>query len=153
MQVYKNSQDYEKMLDLLNGLLSGFQIYYQNLRGFHWNIKGEKFFELHEKFESWYDDAAEKIDEIAERILALNGVPLHDYGDYLKQSPVSPVKKVSDARTAMETVRSNMETLLQKEREILDLASENGDEGTLALMSEYISEQEKLLWMLNAYLS
>ena len=52
----------------LNGLLANFQIYYQNLRGLHWNIKGKNFFELHVKFEEFYTDSQVKIDDIAERI-------------------------------------------------------------------------------------
>ena len=59
----------------LHQLLADFQVHYTNLRGMHWNIKGHGFFVLHEKFESMYDDTAEKIDEIAERILMLGGVP------------------------------------------------------------------------------
>lgn len=55
----------------LNELLADYQIFYMNVRGFHWNIKGDKFFELHVKFEEFYDDLALKIDEVAERILML----------------------------------------------------------------------------------
>ena len=55
----------------LNELLANFQVYYQNLRGLHWNIKGKSFFELHVKFEELYTDSQEKIDMIAERILTL----------------------------------------------------------------------------------
>ncbi|CSB35320.1 starvation-inducible DNA-binding protein [Vibrio cholerae] len=42
--------------------------------------------------------------------------------------------------------------LLHQQRDILELAGETGDEGTSALMSDYIREQEKLVWMLNAWL-
>ena len=52
-------------------LLADFQVYYTNLRGFHWNIKGHGFFVLHGKFEDMYNNAAEKVDELAERILML----------------------------------------------------------------------------------
>ena len=34
----------------LNTLLSNFQVYYQNLRGIHWNIRGKRFFDLHVNF-------------------------------------------------------------------------------------------------------
>ena len=61
----------------LNQLLADYQVFYQNLRGLHWNIKGKEFFELHVKFEEYYDDAVTKIDEIAERILTLEGEPFH----------------------------------------------------------------------------
>jgi len=59
----------KKLADLLNVLLANYQLFYINSRGFHWNIKGEKFFELHLKFEELYTDTQLKIDEIAERIL------------------------------------------------------------------------------------
>ncbi|MFP3527074.1 ferritin-like domain-containing protein, partial [Pantoea sp. SIMBA_072] len=58
----------EQLGDKLNELLSNYQVFYMNVRGFHWNIKGERFFELHAKFEETYDDLLLKIDEIAERI-------------------------------------------------------------------------------------
>ena len=58
----------------LQQLLADFQIHYANLRGFHWNIKGHGFFVLHGKFEDLYNGAAEKVDEIAERILMLGGI-------------------------------------------------------------------------------
>ena len=60
----------------LNDLLANYQLFYQNLRGLHWNIKGKEFFELHLKFEELYEDAVIKVDEIAERILTLEGDPL-----------------------------------------------------------------------------
>ena len=64
-----DKKDTEKLVSELNGLLANFQIYYQNLRGLHWNIKGKNFFELHVKFEEFYTDSQVKIDDIAERIL------------------------------------------------------------------------------------
>lgn len=67
------------LVNSLNGLLANFQIYYQNLRGLHWNIKGKNFFELHVKFEEFYTDSHVKVDAIAERILTLQGKPLHTF--------------------------------------------------------------------------
>ena len=71
------------IIDSLQQLLADYQIYYANLRGFHWNIKGHDFFVLHSKFEEMYNDTAEKIDAIAERILQLGGTPANKYSDYL----------------------------------------------------------------------
>ena len=62
------------VVSALHSLLADFQVFYTNLRGFHWDIEGHGFFVLHGKFEELYDDAAEKADQIAERILML-GVP------------------------------------------------------------------------------
>src|SRR5687768_11555166 len=70
----------------LNILLSNFQVYYQNLRGIHWNIRGKRFFDLHVKFEELYNDAQLKIDMIAERVLTLGGIPLHTLEDYVSNN-------------------------------------------------------------------
>ncbi len=136
----------------LNGLLADYQVFYQNLRGFHWNIKGKSFFEMHEKFEKYYNDANEKIDEIAERILTLEVEPKHTFSAYLQASSIEEAQGVGDGGQAVGLIVQTLSALLVKEREILSLAGEAGDEGTVALMSEYISETEKSLWMLNSYL-
>ncbi len=136
----------------LNRLLADYQLYYQNLRGLHWNIKGREFFELHLKFEEFYNDAVIKVDEVAERVLTLGGEPLHTFTDYLETSEIKQEKSVTDGVEGVRIVVQNLSVLIAKEREILDLAGDAKDEGTISLMSDYISETEKTLWMLNAYL-
>lgn len=142
----------DKLAEELNVLLANYQLYYQNLRGFHWNIKGPAFFELHLKFEELYDDAVLKIDEIAERILTLGATPLHTYSAYLKHSVIKEASNVTDGEGTVSTTLSNLKTLLETERKILDLSADAGDEGTNSLMSDYITQQEKVVWMLSAYL-
>ena len=142
----------ENLVVVLNELLANYQMFYQNLRGFHWNIKGREFFELHTKFEEFYDDAFIKIDEIAERILTLEGEPLRTYTDYLKISNIKEAKNVTNGVEGVKIIVDNFSTIITTEREILDLAGDANDEGTVSLMSDYISQTEKTLWMLNSYL-
>lgn len=136
----------------LNVLLADYQMFYQNLRGFHWNIKGKEFFELHLKFEEFYNDAVVKVDEIAERILTLEGEPLHTFSAYLQVSEIQEEKGVTNGVKGLEIIVRNFSVLILKEREILNLAADASDEGTVSLMSDYISETEKTLWMLHSYL-
>ena len=136
----------------LNILLANYQLFYINARGFHWNITGNKFFELHVKFEELYNDALIKVDEIAERVLTLGQTPLHTFSDYIKYSHIKESKNISDGEKAVKEVLNGFKTLLAVERELLDLSADAGDEGTNALMSDYIREQEKLVWMYSAYL-
>lgn len=135
----------------LQQLLSDFQVYYANLRGFHWNIKGHDFFVLHSKFEELYNDAAEKVDEIAERILQLGGTPANKYSDYLKMSQVKEIDKVSNGEEALNHILEAYGYLIGEERKLLAVASQANDEVTVALMSDYLKEQEKMVWMLTAY--
>lgn len=136
----------------LNTLLANYQMFYQNLRGFHWNIQGPEFFELHVKFEELYDDAVLKVDEIAERILTLGGTPYHTFTAYLNHSTIKEAENVNDGKGTVTTTLSNFKTLLEIERKILELAGEAGDEGTNSQMSDYITQQERTVWMLSAYL-
>lgn len=143
----------EKLAASLNDLLANYQIFYMNARGFHWNIKGEKFFELHLKFEELYSDALIKIDEIAERILTLGYTPVHNYSQYIKTSKIQERNNVTDGTVAVEYVLSGLKTLIVKERELLTMSAKADDEGTNALMSDYIPAQEKLVWMYSAFLN
>ncbi len=136
----------------LNELLANYQVFYMNSRGFHWNITGDNFFELHLKFEELYNDSLVKIDEIAERILTLGCVPLHTYSDYSGVSKIAAAKNVTSGNKAIREILKGYEILLPLERELLDLSGKSNDEGTNALMSDYIREQEKLVWMYSAYL-
>jgi starvation-inducible DNA-binding protein len=152
-QIGLESTSTAKLADQLNDLLANYQVFYMNVRGFHWNIRGDKFFELHIKFEELYTDALVKIDEIAERILTLGYTPTHSFSDYIKISSVKEIMHVSDGVKAVESVLSGFKVLLIKERALLKLSSETDDEGTNALMSDYIREQEKQVWMYTSFLS
>lgn len=142
----------ETLAKRLNDLLANYQMFYMNLRGYHWNIKGEKFFELHVKFEELYTDAQLKIDEIAERVLTLGFIPMHSYRQYMETSTIDEARNVTDAREIVTNILDSFSNLIQVERDLLDLSAEANDEGTNALMSDYIRETEKLVWMYSAYL-
>ena len=135
----------------LQQLLADFQVYYTNLRGFHWNIKGHDLFVLHSQFEKMYDDTAEKVDEIAERILMLGGTPANKFSDYLKVANINEVDKISNGEQALNNILQSISYLIGEERKILSIASQSGDEVTVSMMSDYLQEQEKLVWMLTAY--
>lgn len=137
----------------LEQLLAAYQVFYSNLRGFHWNIKGRDFFILHSKFEDLYNDVAEKVDEVAERILMLGGTPENRYSEYLKKSRIQEVAGVECGEEALKHILDTYALLIGEERQLLALASDCKDESTVALMSDYLKEQEKLVWMLVAWSS
>lgn len=141
-----------QLAEKLNELLANYQIFYMNVRGYHWNVKGPQFFQLHEKFEEFYTDLLVKVDEVAERILTLGHTPVHAYSDYVKLSRISEDKHVHDGQACVRGVLQGYQTLIELQRELLALASDADDEGTAAQAGDYIREQEKTVWMLDAYL-
>lgn len=140
-----------ELADKLNELLANYHIHYQDLRAFHWNIKGPNFFVLHPKFEELYTSALTKIDEIAERILTLGYIPLHTFTDYVRVSTIKEYQNLSSDRETVSATIDNISQIIKLEREILKLAGESNDEGTLGLISDDINEQEKTHWMLRAF--
>lgn len=142
----------KELAEKLNELLANYSIFYMNTRGLHWNISGEKFFELHLKFEELYNNLVLKIDEVAERVLTLGNTPMHAYADYIVTSEIKAIKNVSEGKIAVQHILDSFTIIITKQRTLLDLSAKANDEGTNALMSDYIREQEKLVWMYRAYL-
>ena len=112
----------EYLSEKLNELLANYSIFYQNTRGYHWNIKGEKFFELHLKFEELYNDLLLKIDELVERILTLGHSPKHNYSDYRTISKIKESSQVSDGVKAVENILSSFQTIIILQRELLTIS-------------------------------
>ncbi|KQS47792.1 MULTISPECIES: Dps family protein [Flavobacterium] len=142
----------EEISNDLNILLSSFQVYYQNLRGIHWNIRGKRFFDLHVKFEELYNDAQLKIDMIAERVLTIGGRPLHTFEDYMKNNKLKVGKNISVDEEAVHLIVTSLSDLLKIERDLLSKSADANDEGTNSMMSDFIKEQEKTIWMMKAWL-
>lgn len=143
-----NAKVADSVVKELQVLLADFQLFYTNLRGFHWNIKGPSFQQLHEQYEEMYDDTANKVDEVAERILMLGQTPVHTFSEYLKVSTIKETGVVSDSVEIAKIILDNLKALIAKERQILSIAGEGDDEATAAMMSDYIREQEKTIWLI-----
>ena len=147
-----NEAGTKKVIDSLQNLLADFQVYYTNLRSFHWNVKGKGFFRLHDQYEEMYTEVADQIDEIAERILMLGGTPENKFSNYLKTAQIKEVSAVNDADQTVKSTLESLSHLIASERKIVALADENDDEVTLGQMGDYLSAQEKQVWMLTAFL-
>ncbi|MGO1623804.1 MAG: Dps family protein [Psychrobacter sp.] len=151
-QIGLERADMSEVITKLNGLLSSYHIFYINVRGYHWNVKGEHFFTLHPKFEELYTELQVQIDEIAERILTLGGTPLHAYSDFAQHAGISEDKDVTDGTECVKGVVGGLQSLIEEQRQVSSLAEESDDQGSADLVDEYVQNQEKLIWMYNAFL-
>ncbi len=147
------SADADKIVKALKDLLANYQVFYTNVRGFHWDIQGHHFGPLHKNFEELYTELAERIDEVAERILVLGGSPDSGFSTYLKVAKVKEVKCGSCAWTAIQLILDDFKMIIQKERAAIELASGFSDEGTADLLTGFLREHEKRVWMYCAYLN
>lgn len=135
----------------LNKLLADYHIYYQKLRNFHWNVLGKNFFDLHAQFETLYNDAQHKIDEIAERILTLRYHPMSNLSEYLEISEITESSEIKSDFKMVGIILEDHKILLQQMSEVIKKAEEIGDEGTIDLIGAYVRELEKKSWMLDAW--
>ena len=137
----------------LNQLLADLHIYYMNLRGLHWNTQGKGFFQLHAEYENQYNDTAEKIDSVAERLLQLDSKPENRFSELLKAASLQEENyKVTDT-DGMQLILDTLKVLIAQERAVIAAAEEANDEVTIALMDDFLVGQEKAVWMVNAYLA
>src|SRR5690606_5794769 len=89
--------------DTLNKQIANWSVLYVKLHNYHWYVKGQQFFTLHAKFQELYEEAALHIDELAERLLALQGRPVARMSDYLQ---LASVKEATGSENAIEMVES-----------------------------------------------
>jgi hypothetical protein len=142
-----NEKKVQTVVDNLNILLADLQVFYTNMRGYHWNVKGPGFFQLHEKYEYVYNDLAAKIDEVAERIIQLGAVAENRFSEYLKIAEVKETAEVKPGSESFLFILDTYKTIIARERKIVELASEAGDDTTVAIMDDFLKGQEKAVWM------
>lgn len=143
--------EYQKVIDGLNGLLADATIFYQKLRHYHWNVDGRHFFELHEKFEELYTELAGSIDEIAERILMIEGVPLHTLKSMLEVAQMKEDESIPSAPEMVDSVMADIEALHERAGTVIATAEESDDRGTANLLDDLRDSMEKNLWMLRSW--
>jgi starvation-inducible DNA-binding protein len=141
----------KETVDKLNLLIADFTIFYQKLRHYHWNVKGEQFFMLHEKFEEMYTEVGDVIDELAERVVGLEAIPLHTLAHMLETTSLKEDQELpAPAKMATRTLK-DFEALNKRLLETIEFAEAAGDRTTVNLLDEIHDGLEAHAWMLLAW--
>lgn len=141
----------ENLVKQLNQNLADVQVLYVKLHNYHWNIKGPHFFGIHNVTEGYYDYLAKQYDDIAERILQIDGKPLTTMKDYLKESKIKEEEKSNfNAAEVLKSVIKDFNYMQKEFKKTSKVSDENGDLTTQALADENVAWLEKSLWMLKA---
>lgn len=142
-----------KLHQLLNVQVANWSVLYTKLHRFHWYVKGPQFFELHEKFEELYNEAANAVDEIAERLLTIGGQPAASLKEYLEIATISESNNEKTANDMVAALIADYKKLVEELKEIAEAADEQGDDPTNDLAIGLIANLEKHIWMLSAYIA
>lgn len=138
---------------MLNNLLADYMVYYQKLRNYHWNVKGKEFFKLHEKFEEAYNESAMFVDEIAERILALDATPYSTMADFVEHADLDEDHGSPGYEEMVRTLIEDIEKLNNKSYDITEGAEEHRDRTTANLLDDIVDAQEERKWMFKQFLA
>lgn len=141
----------DKVIAALHQLLADYHLYFANLRGYHWNVEGKAFFSLHAKFEELYDAAAEAIDEIAERLLQLDETPENRIDKLAAQAKLEAKGTPEPFEKMIDHVLEDLQYIIGSLRNLIDLSDEADDIVTNDILTGYLPDLEKNVWMLNAY--
>ena len=143
-----------KLQEKMNVYLANQQVMYLKLHNLHWYVKGQGFFTLHAKLEELYDQCADILDDVAERLLALGARPVASCKGALA---LTTVKELEDmpitSSETVQTLMTDISVLIRDTKEISDLANEAGDSVTAGQFDGYLAAYQKLHWMLQAFTS
>jgi len=147
-----NKVNTNSLQQVLNRQVANLNVLYVKLHNYHWYVKGEQFFSLHEKFEELYDDVTLKMDEVAERLLSIKGTPAATLKEYLELATIQEASGKEDTRGMVQTLIEDFATVSEELTEGIELAEEGSDQPTADLLTGIRSDLEKHQWMLRSFL-
>ncbi|WP_226034870.1 Dps family protein [Aquibacillus saliphilus] len=144
----------QKLVNFLNQELSNFAVLYIKLHRYHWFVQGRHFFKLHEVFEDLYNEAAQDLDEVAERILAIDGKPLATMHKFIKETTLQEAQADDKENEIINQLSEDYRTMINEIKETgIPLAEEINDQPTSDLLNDIRGRFEKHVWMLRAYIA
>jgi starvation-inducible DNA-binding protein len=136
----------------LRQLLIEYQIHYQKLRIYHWNVQGPEFFELHNEFENEYTKVQEQIDIIAERIRVFGQNPAISLTETIKNAKIQENVEAMNAKSMVLDILKDFGILHGTMLDVLDASFNIGDIATEKIITDFIQELEKRNWMFSSWL-
>lgn len=142
----------KNLIKELNKEVANLGVLYVKLHAYHWNVSGKQFKNLHELFEEYYNEVTEQLDEVAERVLQLEGYPLATLKEYLEVTTLNEATTKENTEEMIKEILNNFEQLNNEFKEIIKLAQELEDEVTADIFIGFQKTYQKNIWMLKATL-
>lgn len=142
----------EKVAKSLSILLSNYSVLYVKTQNFHWNLLGSGFFFLHKMFEEQYEDLAEAIDLVAERIRGLKFKAPGTMKEFLKMASLEEAPTHSTCKQMIQYLLNDHECIIDDLHQYIKEATDLGDEGSADLFIERVRVHEKTAWILRSHI-
>ncbi|CAG9622423.1 Dps family protein [Sutcliffiella rhizosphaerae] len=140
------------LTEAVNKQVANWSVLFIKLHNYHWFVKGPEFFTLHEKFEELYGEAATHIDELAERLLAIDGTPVGTMKEILEIATIKEAEGKETAEQMVHSIAEDFSILIEELKDGMQVAEEAGDETTGDMLLAIHQSVEKHNWMLRAFL-
>lgn len=147
-----NNRD-NQMTSIINKLeiaLADTYALYLKTQNYHWHVKGARFKSLHELFEMQYQELAEAVDQIAERILIKGHKAPATFKEFEQLKTIKDGNSQLEANEMVKELAHDNSVLVIDLNHAIKVAQENSDEGTVTLLSDRVAAHEKARWMLAA---
>jgi starvation-inducible DNA-binding protein len=146
-------KDREKIAAGLSRLLADTYTLYLKTHSFHWNVTGPQFNTLHQMFMVQYTELWQALDEIAERIRALDMPAPGSYAQFAKLTSIKEETGVPDADSMLKQLVDGHETVARTARDVFPKAESANDQPTADLLTQRLQIHEKTAWMLRSMLA
>jgi len=143
----------KKVADEITNFLADTYALYLKTQNFHWNMVGPQFFSLHVLFQKQYEEMAEAIDEIAERVRTLGFYAEGSFSAFKKRTTISEENKPVKQDDMIKKLVKDHELIAKKYRPLILLAQEHHDEMTADLVIKRLEVHEKAAWLLRSHLN
>ncbi len=132
----------------LEKLLADSYVLSLKTQNYHWNVVGENFKSLHELFDAQYEELADAIDGIAERMRALGSKVEGTFENFLKLSKIKSGDKNFSKSEMIQDLVFGHELIVTDLKVAIKVAQDEGDEATADIFIGRIQSHEKAAWML-----
>jgi starvation-inducible DNA-binding protein len=146
------AKDRKAVADGLAKLLADSYTLYLKTHNFHWNVTGPMFNTLHLMFEQQYNELAQAVDLVAERIRALGHPAPGSYAQFSRLSSVREETEVPHADDMIRQLVEGQEAVARTARQVFPVAERAGDQATMDLLTQRLQVHEKNAWMLRSLL-
>ena len=152
MKIGIQKEDLELSIKSLTTVLANEMIIYTKTRNFHWNVSGPSFMEMHELFEKQYNELAQMIDEVAERIMKLGGHAIGTMQEFLDHTTLNDLSKAKDRDSMISELLADHEQVTREIREVISSVDESNDFGTADFLTGITRKHETNSWQLRKYI-
>lgn len=136
----------------LSRVLADTYVLYLQTRNFHWNVTGPMFETLHVMFERQYNDLSEAVDQVAERIRALDCPAPGAYAEFSRLASIKEESGLPGAEDMIRGLLQGHEAVVRTARSAFPAAERAHDESTVDVLTERMRTHEKTAWMLRSML-